>query len=132
MSFARTDIVDFLLQHGVALDAPLKRHGQTGLHWAAYGAHAAVLKVLLARGAPVNALETTFGGTPLGWAVYGWGERPVGANRNGYYEVVALLVAAGATVAREWLDEKKRGFPLEAMLRADPRMRAALGPALPA
>lgn len=130
--FGRTDIVDFLLQHGVSLDAPLKHHGQTGLHWAAYGAHAAVLKVLLARGAPVNALETTFGGTPLGWAVYGWGERPVGANRDRYYEVVALLVAAGATVAREWLDEKKRGFPLEAMLRADPRMRAALGPAFPA
>lgn len=130
--FGRTDIVDFLLHHGVPLDAPLKHHGQTGLHWAAYGAHAPVLKVLLARGALVNALETMFGGTPLGWAVYGWGERPVGANRDGYYEVVALLVAAGATLAREWLDEKQRGFPLEAMLRADPRMRAALGSAFPA
>jgi ankyrin repeat protein len=127
--YGRTAIVEFLLQHGIALDAPLRNHGQTGLHWASYGAHVDIVRLLLARGAPVNATERTFGGTPLGWTLYGWGERPPEANRDGYYEVVALLVAASATVALEWLDEAKRGMPLERMLRADPRMVAALGAA---
>jgi ankyrin repeat protein len=128
--YGRTEVVEFLVQHGIALDAPLRSHGQTGLHWAAYGAHVGIVRVLLARGAPVNATEASFGGTPLGWTLYGWGERPPGSNREGYYEVVALLVAAGATVAPEWLDEDKRGIPLEQMLRADSRMLAALGPAM--
>ena len=127
--YGRTASVEFLLQHGIALDAPLRNHGQTGLHWAGYGAHVDIVRLLLARGAPVNATERTFGGTPLGWTLYGWGERPPEANRDGYYAVVALLVAAGATVALEWLDEAKRGMPLERMLRADPRMVAALGAA---
>jgi ankyrin repeat protein len=129
--FGRTVVVEFLLSQGVALDAPLRHHGQTGLHWAAYGGHAEVVRLLLRRGAPVNAVEQTFGGTPLGWAVYGWGERPQEGDRGHYTATVALLVAAGGTLAQEWLKEEERGIPLERMLQADPGMRAALGPAWP-
>jgi hypothetical protein len=124
--FGRTDIVDFLLQRGMKRDARLKHNGQTGLHWAAYGGHADTVRLLLQRKAPVEVKDESFGGTPLGWALYGWVQRPPEAKRGRYHDVVALLVAAGATVDRAWLedDEERREIPARA--RADPRMRAAL------
>jgi Ankyrin repeats (many copies) len=64
--FGRTDVVDFLLQKGMKLDAKLPHNGQTGLHWAAYGAHASTVKLLLERGAPVDTRDESFDGTPLG------------------------------------------------------------------
>ncbi len=124
--YGRTSVVDFLLQRGMSLDARLPHNGQTGLHWAAYSGHAEIVTLLLEHKAPVDVLDESFGGTPLGWALYGWGESPSGADRAGYYDVVALLVAAGAKVDPAWLDEKDRGMPLDRMLRADPRMLAAL------
>jgi ankyrin repeat protein len=127
--FGRTEVVDFLLQRGVAADTPLKHNGQTALHWAAYGARVETVRLLLRRNAPVNAKDESFAGTPLGWTLYGWGEQPPGATRDGYYEVAALLSAAGGTVAPDWLDAAKRGIPLERMVRADARMVAALGAA---
>ncbi len=117
--FGRTAVVDYLLQH-TAIDARLPHNGQTGLHWAALGAHADTVSVLLARGAPVNARDQSYDGTPLGWALYGWqGARPPGEQAD-YYTVVAQLIAAGATIDPKWLEENER-------LREDPRMRAALG-----
>ena len=65
-------------------------------------------------------------GTPLGWALHGWCDPPPEAERGNYYDVVALLVAAGATVDPAWLDEKDRGVPIAAKVRADGRMIAAL------
>src|SRR5204862_6857528 len=50
--FGRTAVVDFLLQRGMDLTANLRHHGQTGLHWAAYGANVDTVKLLLERGAP--------------------------------------------------------------------------------
>jgi hypothetical protein len=125
--FGRTSVVDFLLQRGMAIDARLKHNGQTGLHWAAYGGHPETVKLLLERKAPVNVKDESFGGTPLGWALYGWGEALPVAKGEHYYEVVALLVAAGATVEREWLDDPDREMPLVEKVQADPRMLAALG-----
>jgi hypothetical protein len=49
--------------------------------------------------------------------MYGWSEDPT-APDDRYYAVVALLVAAGAEVSRDWLESDK--------VIADPRMRAAL------
>ena len=122
--YGRTPVVDFLLKKGV--DVGAKPHGETGLHWAAYGGHADVVKSLLKWKAPLNVRDKRFEGTPLGWALYGWCERPLGAEHDGYYEVVARLVGAGAGVDQEWLAESNRGLPIPQKVRADPRMRTAL------
>jgi hypothetical protein len=117
--FGRTSVVDFLLQRGIAIDAKLPHHGQTGLHWAASNAHVDTVKLLLERQAPIDAKDETWGNTPLGWTLHAWRDRPSGDTRDRYYEVVALLVAAGATVKPAWLADED--------VRADPRMLAALG-----
>jgi hypothetical protein len=115
--YGRTSVVDFLLHQGIEVGE--RHHGETGLHWAAYGGHLDIVKLLLERRAPVDIKDERFGGTPLGWALYGWGNPSPGAARDGYAEVVALLVAAGATVDPEWLADEK--------VRADAKMLAALG-----
>ena len=118
--FGHSLVVDFLLQHGVAVDARVKHHGQTGLHWAAAGGHLATVRVLLARRAPVDAPDATWGNTPIGWALHGWGDDDhSAAGRARYHAVVAALVAAGADVKPEWRTEPR--------VKADPGMLAALG-----
>jgi ankyrin repeat protein len=100
--------VEFLLSKGVNIAA--QPHGETALHWAAFGGHAAVVKTLLKRNAPLEVKDQRFGGTPLGWALYGWS----GQNKEGYYEVVARLVRAGAIIPQDWVSNPDR------------RMKAAL------
>jgi hypothetical protein len=68
----RTSVDDFLLQKG--LDVGERHHGETGLHWAAFGGHLDIVRLLLQRKAPVDIKDERFGGTPLGWALYGWQE----------------------------------------------------------
>jgi hypothetical protein len=119
--YGRTDVVEYLLDHGVNASEVLPRpHRQTGLHWAAYGGHVETVKALLRRRPTLDVRDASFGGTPLGWAVHGWWERrdrdP--ARREPYYEIVALLVAAGAPVEPAWLSEENAN--------TDPRMYAAL------
>jgi ankyrin repeat protein len=99
--YGHARVVDFLLEKGV--DVAAQPQGETGLHWASYAGHARVVKSLLKWKAPVNPKDQRFVGTPLGWALYGWCNRPLGADPGGYYEVVARLVAAGATVEQNWL-----------------------------
>jgi ankyrin repeat protein len=129
--YGRTSVVDFLLQVGIEVDARLRHDGQTGLHWAAYNAHADTVKLLLERKAPVDAKDGNYGGTPLGWALYAWGDPAPEAKRAGYYEVVALLAAAGATVDPAWLADPSRERPLVEKVRADARMLAALRGEIP-
>lgn len=124
--YGHTSVADFLLQHGMKVDDPLRHNGQTGLHWAAYNAHVDTVKLLLQRNAPVNARDKSYNGTPLGWALYAWSEPAPENNGSGYYETVALLVAAGAIVDQEWIADPDRGRPLAAKIHADPRMLAAL------
>jgi ankyrin repeat protein len=118
--YGRTRVVEFLLQNGV--DVGERHHGETGLHWAAYGGHLDVVNLLLDRKAPVNITDDRFGGTPLGWALYGWQEGRRAA-RGHYAKVVALLVRAGATVDQAWLADEQ--------VRADPEMLVALGGGAP-
>lgn len=125
--YGRSSVVDFLLQNGIEVDARLRHNGQTGLHWAAYSGHSDTVKLLLERKAPVDGKDESFGGTPLAWALYGWGEPAPEGKRGNYYDVVALLVAAGAAVDPEWLADPDREMPLVEKVRADPRMLAALG-----
>ena len=127
--YGRASVVDFLLEKGVNVGA--QPHGETGLHWAAYAGHAHTVKALLKWKAPVDIEDKRFGGTPLGWALYGWCDHPLEAHHGGYYEVVARLVAAGATVEREWLADPDRELPIPQKVRADRRMLAALRGEMP-
>ena len=118
--YGRTDVVEYLLAHGADAREVSRPHKQTGLHWAAVGGHVDTVKALLAHHPPLDVRDASFDGTPLHWAMHGWWERRGDdpARREPYYEVVALLVAAGAPVDPEWFGEDNA--------RDDPRMFAAL------
>jgi hypothetical protein len=122
--YGRTKVVEFLLEKGLRVDAA--PHGETGLHWAAYNAHVDILRLLLARTSPVNVKDRKFDGTPLGWCLYGWCEPSLEAEPDHYCEVVALLIAAGAVVDWEWLNDPFRGRRIKEKIDGDPRMVAAL------
>ena len=124
--YGHTSVADFLLQHGMKVDDPLRHNGQTGLHWAAYNAHVDTVKLLLERRAPVNIRDKSYNGTPLGWALYAWSDPPPETDSSGYYETVALLVAAGAIVDQEWIADPDQGRPLAQKIHNDARMLAAL------
>jgi len=130
--FGQTSVVDFLLQRGMDVEAKLKHDGQTGLHWAAYHGHLDTAKLLLQRGAPVDAKDENYGGTSLGWALYAWGNSPQPAELRStglggrYYEVVSLLVQAGAKVDPQWYEDDEDRRRAATKMRSDPRMLAAL------
>jgi ankyrin repeat protein len=121
--FGRTDVAGFLLDHGMDLHARLRHHGQTGLHWAAYGGHAATVRLLLDRGAAVNATDAHHEDTPLEWALYEWGTGGAKAEKASYYDVVRVLVRAGAGLSAEW---RQRNRQVWERAEADPVMAAAL------
>jgi hypothetical protein len=125
--YGRTPVVLFLLRQGQAVDARLpKHHGQTGLHWAAWGGHVDTVRALLAAGAAVDIRDDRFGGTPLGWALHAWSGGRRHDDPRHYVEVAQQLVAAGARVDHEWLAHGDRGTPWADALRAAPDMRNAL------
>jgi ankyrin repeat protein len=121
--FGKTSVVDFLLQRGMDVAAKLEHHGQNGLHGAAGGGYVDTVKLLLRRHAPVDTRDDSFGGTPVGWALYGWSMGETPDPRADYYEVVALLVAAGVPVNPDWLHGSDE---FAQRVRADARMHAAL------
>jgi hypothetical protein len=125
-SYGRTEVVEFLLDRGVPIDAAVRHDGQTGLHWAAVGGHSDLVSLLLDRRAPVDVVDATYQGTPLSWALHGWSDPPYGTARDRYYDIVARLVRAGATVRPQWSGDNGDNTPFAKMLRADARMRAAL------
>jgi hypothetical protein len=110
--FGRLAVVEFLLDHGVDAHAASRTNGVTPLHWAALGGHPEIARMLLARGADVEARETGYGGTPVGWAVYGFGQHDGTREAERFYELVQVLVAAGAEIG--------------ALASLDRRMMAAL------
>lgn len=55
---------EFLLERGVNV-AARNSEGQTALHWANFGPHLDVIKLLLERGAPVDVKDDRFHATPL-------------------------------------------------------------------
>jgi hypothetical protein len=67
--------------------------------------------------ADVNLKDDKYESPPLGWAIHGWCN-PQGGSQGRHYEVVALLVAAGAAVEQQWLENAK--------VSGDPAMLAAL------
>jgi ankyrin repeat protein len=120
--YGRTDVAEFLLaRENTAAET---HRGQTGLHWAAYGGHEEIVKLLLERKGPVDARDKRWRLTPLGWAIYGWSNPPLEANGARQPEAAARLVAAGSAVETRWI--------LDAQADADPRMAAALRGETPA
>src|SRR5579863_5872627 len=73
---------------------------QTGLHWAAWGAHIDVMRLLLERGAPVDAKENRFHAQALDMALWTWGNDPHNEVRDRCYAAIALLAQAGAKLDR--------------------------------
>jgi ankyrin repeat protein len=124
--YGRSEVVDFLLRSGMDVALKLRPHGQTGLHWAAYGGHAGTVRVLLQHHAPVDVKDDRFETLPLGWALYAWsGGREHWAS-DGYYDIVEQLVHAGAPVNRDWLAQDERASPLAKRIADDAQMRTIL------
>ena len=119
--YGRSSVVAFLLRKGMEVDA--QPHGETGLHWAAYGGHSDIVKLLLKGKAPVDIKDKRYCATPLGWGLHGWCYPPPEAKRARYYDVIALLVAAGA---KAHLDGNLNRAQIE-KLRGDSHMLALLG-----
>lgn len=116
-AYGHIDVVRFLLDRGV--DVAALHRGETPLHHAAFGGHAAVVALLLERAAPVNVKDETWQGTPLDWALFSWSHAPSDERSDRYVAVVDRLIAAGAVVDPKWLDDER--------IAADARMVAALG-----
>jgi hypothetical protein len=89
--------------------------GETALHWAAlFGEHRLAQRLI--EGADLELEDAQYHSTPLGWAVHGLCEPPADnpANHGHQRQVAALLVAAGAKVRPDWLQEDA--------VRADPEL----------
>ena len=85
------------------------------------------VKLLLKCGSLVDAKDESFGGTPLDWALYAWGNAPEkGDERGRYYEVLALLVRAGARFDPQWYEDDEDRRRAATKMQSDPRMLAAL------
>jgi ankyrin repeat protein len=123
--------VEFLLERGA--DPALRNaNGQTGLHWAAYGAHIDVVKLLLQRGPPIDAKDSNFQAQPLDVALYVWDTSSDAAERERCYEVVSLLAGAGAKLDSDhWHNTGDQPGMLE-KIRCNSRMSAALRDGIPA
>ena len=124
--YGRTEVVDFLLRSSMDVASKLRPHGQTGLHWAAYGGHAGTVRKLLQHRAPVDVKDDRFEMLPLGWALYAWSEGREHWAGNGYYDIVEQLIHAGARVDVDWLKQDERASPLARRIGDDARMRAIL------
>jgi len=120
--YGHMDTVRFLLEKGIDPGVH-NTHGQTALHWSTYGPHLEIARLLLAqRPSLIAARETAFDGTPLDWALYAWCNAAGAAHREREYEMVALLIDAGARPDGRWLVPRAAE-----KLHADPKMRQLLG-----
>jgi ankyrin repeat protein len=117
-AYGHADTTRFLLDHGTDVSVEMKHHGagHTALHVASFHGHTDVVSLLLERGANVYVKDKTWGTDPLTWAMTGWQQH---GEPSRYYDLVARLVAAGATVTTTLLERDR--------VQADERMRAALG-----
>jgi ankyrin repeat protein len=123
--YGRKEVVEFLLEKGI--DPSLRNsEGQTGLHWAAYGADVDMVRLLLQRGSPADMKDEGFHATPLDLALFVWANSPDMADRERCYEVVALLAQAGAKLDPEWEEENEDRRRVAEKMRSYPRMLAAL------
>jgi len=106
----RSEVVRFLLESRVDVSAQ-DGHGQSALHYAALGGYVDMIKLLIARGAPLE-LKNVWGGTVLGQATWGVMNEKAGPD---YVGVIQTLLEAGAMV--EEADYPTGDAHIEDMLR---------------
>jgi ankyrin repeat protein len=95
-AYGYNDVVEFLLDSGVDPAAGASVD-MTGLHLAAHEGHIEMVKLLIARNAPIEAMNS-YGGTVLSQALWSVVYHPMPAHR----EIVEALLAAGAKVEDDW------------------------------
>jgi hypothetical protein len=87
------EVVAYLLDQEVDVGAS---DGMTALHWAAGGGHLDMMKLLIARGAPLEK-KNEYGGTVLDSTLwFAYNVRAEELARNDYPAVIDTLIAAGA------------------------------------
>ena len=129
-AYGRSEVVAFLLEKGVDPGLHDDIH-RTGLHNAAFGAHADVIRLLLDRSARVDVKEERFHATPLDVALWVWHTSSDPEDRERCYEVVRLLKSAGAKLdPQQWSNADESEPDMLGKIRSDPRMLAALGEGL--
>ncbi|ESQ75795.1 ankyrin repeat domain-containing protein [Asticcacaulis sp. AC402] len=100
--------VEALLKAGVSVDARGDM-GETALHQACWRGNVALIRLLLAYGAPLDAVECSFNATPSGWLHHG----ATNCGHGDYAEGARLLIAAGVS---DWTEPS--GNPaMDAVLR---------------
>lgn len=122
---------EYLLDRGVDV-AARNSDGQTALHWANYGPHLDVVRMLLERGAPINVLDGRFHAAPLDMALWTWQHTDDRSQRERCYEAVALLAQAGAELDPDhWRNPGEPSSPILEKINSDARMQAALRGQIP-
>jgi ankyrin repeat protein len=117
----RIAAVTLMLDLGFPVGARRDDDGATALHAAAYAGSAAVVKLLISRGAELEALDAQFDSSPLGWAVVGSGYRPTTDPDADWVATVRVLVEAGASTQQITLspdDQKPPSAEVAEFLRA--------------
>ncbi|HTW06402.1 MAG TPA: ankyrin repeat domain-containing protein [Acidimicrobiales bacterium] len=107
------EAVGLMLDLGFPID--VRKSGDQPLHAAAYRGNAAVVRVLLDRGADVDGRDGRFDGTPLAFATVGSGEQ---AGKPGEWtETVRLLIEGGASPHDVWVSGKPPSEEVAGLLR---------------
>jgi Ankyrin repeats (3 copies) len=96
--YGRNDVVEFLWQKGVSLDAR-SPDGQSPLHWAVIGGQPETVKLLLSHGANLEA-RNSYGGTVLGQALW---SAVHDQRKTDHLSMVRTLIRAGAHIDPNWL-----------------------------
>lgn len=91
--YGSEEVVAFLLDHGADQGAPDSDH-QTPFHHAAIGGRLGMVKLLLARGAPLE-VRNEYGGTVLGQALWSAAH---GGDPEVFVPIFETLIAAGAKI----------------------------------
>lgn len=80
--------------------------GATALHYAAFGGHHALVRLLVENGAEVNARDSRFGATPAGWSIEYL--RELGGFLSIELEDLAFAIRRGDV---EWVTRFLKRFP---------------------
>lgn len=104
--YGQREVIVRMLDLGVDAGARRPSDGQTALHIAAYQGNAALVELLIGRGAPLDVGDNVYGTPPLVWALHAWLKegRP---DQAAYVRIVRALVGAGARVQLAWLDHER-------------------------